>query len=62
MDAKKCDRCGVFFIATPHNFLGRFKEDYDNTEYCTEDDFDDVDLCDDCMVEFNKWLKNECVQ
>lgn len=51
--AFRCDRCGGYFMIDASSHRSYI------TPYGIDDDFHgkDIDLCDDCVESFNKWLK-----
>lgn len=57
--AKKCDRCGKLYEPYPtgkkteNNALRRVRIDPDGY-ICSQDNT--LDLCPECMAEFNKWM------
>ena len=62
MEAKKCDRCGMFY--TPYNQnswenannIYLCQEKMKEKENCTEKKYD---LCPDCMRSLQEWLKRD---
>lgn len=61
MDAKKCDRCGKFYTReTGEKYGVIFKGKRDDYGMLGgKSDGDLYDLCNDCMTDFERWIKNE---
>ena len=61
MDAKKCDRCGGFYMidkAALKRPVCRIAT-ADNDRYSYSDEVTTIDICPECADSFEKWLKKE---
>ena len=63
MNAKMCDRCGIFYVIRKAT-LKLERPAYraataDNGECSYYDEITTIDVCPECADSFEKWLKNE---
>lgn len=63
MEAKKCDRCGNFYIlmdkkAKIDGNILKYIKLVNNLEFTIKS----YDLCDDCVKDLQQWLKNKKVE
>ncbi len=65
MRAKKCDRCGNFYLENKINYDEQkvngisFTGYLNNPIYMHRYSGDKIDLCDSCLKEFINWLSND---
>ena len=61
MDAKRCDRCGKFYIHLSETNGCRFCSIVENRERVVSaigNSCNDFDICPDCWESFKKWMEN----
>lgn len=60
MDAKKCDRCGTYYVDSESAVITLRRGAYNFARAMfgakLNDQEKDFDLCDECVEEFKKWM------
>lgn len=60
MNAKKCDRCGKFYVREKDEKYGMIlKSKRDEYGMIGRNEGEIYDLCTECMTDFERWLENE---
>lgn len=63
MNVKKCDRCGEIFNRSVQPRVFNFTKNQNVNQIYTLNEYgerlDTFDLCNECIKDFNEWMKGE---